>query len=249
MFLFCLLLKDFLKSLIKGAGTENNSGIIISKERVAPALPTTAALLVFNLFPASSPRFLLFSAACFGFCSPCYLLVSGAAIPTARRGFRGCRAVLEKGESPWREEESCLPTLKSIGCDSLDIRSGRTDIEMMYCPLKRYGLELSPCCTRALAACKMEGCKCWAHPRVLYSIIDCLSKQHTNLSDTKCRLWGHVLLSGLAARKKQGVPMQRAFSLFMVSNSTRRKGMEIWKCLKAVGCKKAGRSLPGEALQ
>lgn len=61
----------------------------------------------------------------------------------------------------------------------------------------------------------MEGCKCWAHPRALYSIIDCLSKQHTNLSDVKCRLWGHVLLSGgSAARKKQRARCGEYFSFY-----------------------------------
>lgn len=67
IFLFCLLLKDFLKCLLKGAGTENNSGIIISKDRVAPALTTPGGLFVFNLFTASLPFFLLFPVARLGF--------------------------------------------------------------------------------------------------------------------------------------------------------------------------------------
>lgn len=212
VFLFLLLLKDSLKCLIKGTETENSSIIIISKEHVAPALTTAGVLLVFNLFTAASSFFLLFSVACFHISAAVIYSSAGqqSQQPAGGSWMSGC--VCEKENL--RREKSCLRTLESIGCDSLYVRSRRTGIEMMYCPLKRYGLELSLRCTGGLAVCKMEGCKCWAHPRVLYCIIDCLSKQHTNLSDTKCRLWGYVLLSGLAARKKQRAQCREYFSFY-----------------------------------
>lgn len=125
IFLFRLLLKDFLQCLIKGAGTEDNSSIIICKERAAPALTTPAGVLFFNLFAASLPFFHLFSVACFGFSAAVIYSSVLLFIPQWGNNPNSLQGVSwMSGESPSRGAESCLPTLKSIGCDSLHIGAG-----------------------------------------------------------------------------------------------------------------------------
>lgn len=103
IFLFRLFLKDFLQCLIKGAGTEDNSSIIISKERAAPALTTPAGVLFFNLFAASLPFFHLFSVACFGFSAAVIYSSVGQQSQQPAGGFRGCRENLLRDFRHWNQ--------------------------------------------------------------------------------------------------------------------------------------------------